>query len=196
MSATNTPSSIRFRSDSRSTARAASRSATGCRTSAPAWTTSLLSARCTPPTTTTPPRTRSTPAGIGWTRCSRPSARGCITAWAASTTTCRRSSSFRGPTRTDTRPSIGSYYLGPRHAGVPAGPGRRAAAVWQASRRCAGRGAEERIRPDRPTERTGRRRVSAGRHGTSADSRLRAGLPHADGRARSAQPQYGDKGDA
>ena len=152
------------------------------------------SAACGRPTTTTGPSSSSTPAGTRSKGRSRRSARGCITAWARSTTICR-SSCVLGTPLADCCGGVrahGANYLGPEHDGIqlavdPAEPAAVRRARTRASSARSRRGEFEllgklnRLAGGRISRRPG----PGGPHQV-----LRAGLPDADRRAgrRSTSP--------
>ena len=182
--------SIRFRSAIASGASRGSRSATGGRTWARASTTWPSSARCGRPTTTTGHSCSSTPAGTCSKGSFRRSARGSTTAWARSTTTCRSSWCWarRSPTAAAAWAGMVRATSGPEHDGVQlsvdpknplpfASPGAR-----RLPRRAGGR-----VRAAGPAEPALGRQVSRRPCAAGTDQVVRAGLPHADGRARGGQ---------
>ena len=193
-------SSTRCRSATASAARAASRSATGGRTSATASTTSPSSARCGRPTTTTAPSCSSTPAGTCSTGRSRRSAPGCTTAWARSTRTCRSSSCSAAHRRLLRRHGRPRRQLprprARRRAARSVDPTNPLPFATPGDGRLP-RGAGGRVRPARPAQPAAPASSTPTTRPCGPHQVVRAGLPHADGRARGAAASSDEnRGDA
>ena len=90
-----------------------------------------------------------------------------------------------GPTRSDTRQSIDSMYLGPQHAGVPLTlDPNQPLPFGKATRHPNSDRSAPRVRFDQPAERTDGRRIPRRSGARCADSCLRTCVSDADGRPR------------